>query len=402
MRYCLLLIWLISSGAWAQHSADLIPREVLFDDFVHRNIKLAPDGQRVYYQHSDQPASLFYREGPDFSSEKTLTPPTGFSQYEPLNDGRVCYLSQKDIGDELVIIGEQVETLFADSLGLIISLQRDGNSARNDLLAAIHGKEGMEGYYAIPIESDGSMKRVCQLFDHGKVYFDASFNPVAARGSGPNRTRLFYYRKDDEWVLFDRLPWEESMFIGGLSQIVSVSADGKWVFFTSHSGSDKVQWRKLNTNSGKVETIATDGLADMLPWVPVIGPDGHPDAVVALFETTHRQYLDQEIEADCVWLESQIDGDLSFSGFSNDHKTWLVRQLNGGPVLYFVFNREARSLTPLFYDRPHLQEYELANRKGFVVETRDDRKLPLHVYLPPGSDSNKDGIPDKPLPSVMY
>ncbi len=36
------------------------------------------------------------------------------------------------------------------------------------------------------------------------------------------------------------------------------------------------------------------------------------------------------------------------------------------------------------------------------MKARDGLELPIHVYLPPGSDSDNDGIPDKPLPTVLY
>jgi len=49
-----------------------------------------------------------------------------------------------------------------------------------------------------------------------------------------------------------------------------------------------------------------------------------------------------------------------------------------------------------------LDAYTLSVRKPFIVKAQDGLELPSMIFLPPGSDQNNDGIPDQPLPTVLY
>ncbi|HEX6790664.1 MAG TPA: prolyl oligopeptidase family serine peptidase, partial [Candidatus Krumholzibacteria bacterium] len=56
----------------------------------------------------------------------------------------------------------------------------------------------------------------------------------------------------------------------------------------------------------------------------------------------------------------------------------------------------------LFDDVPGLEGQTLASRRPLVVRSRDGLDLRCDVYLPAGADANDDGIPDRPLPTVVY
>jgi dipeptidyl aminopeptidase/acylaminoacyl peptidase len=79
----------------------------------------------------------------------------------------------------------------------------------------------------------------------------------------------------------------------------------------------------------------------------------------------------------------------------------LVRELNGGPVKYYLFQRDQQKLDFLFSDYSHLDGFELATRKTYTVTTRDSLRLPVQVYLPPGM-VKADGSPKVPLATIVY
>jgi dipeptidyl aminopeptidase/acylaminoacyl peptidase len=76
--------------------------------------------------------------------------------------------------------------------------------------------------------------------------------------------------------------------------------------------------------------------------------------------------------------------------------------MNGGPLCYFAWERATRSARYLGTDVGALEGVELAPRHAAFVPARDGLVLPCDVYLPKGVDADRDGRPDRPLPTVLY
>ena len=85
-----------------------------------------------------------------------------------------------------------------------------------------------------------------------------------------------------------------------------------------------------------------------------------------------------------------------------DGSKWLVREFLGGWAKYYLYDRGIKKINYLLTDMPEYEKYTMAKRHAFRAKARDGLNLPVHVYLPDGTDKNADGIPDKPLPTVLY
>jgi dipeptidyl aminopeptidase/acylaminoacyl peptidase len=71
-------------------------------------------------------------------------------------------------------------------------------------------------------------------------------------------------------------------------------------------------------------------------------------------------------------------------------------------VRFYLYDHENRQAQYLFTNRKELEGLPLVKMHSAVVQTRDGLDMVVYTSLPLGSDSNEDGIPDHPLPLLVF
>lgn len=234
-------------------------------------------------------------------------------------------------------------------------------------------------------------------------YFDANFRAVAAARPNMAGAHDLYRRlPDGDWKLVANYTWSELRFMFAPEAVVSVSPDGKLIYLTEREG-DKISLKSLNLETEERQLLYAPPHADLIPSGMTINPvSGKPQAVVSYFGVLERHLLDESLRADFDYLKTVISGDVSFGGRSADDRYWLIRDFYGGPPVCYLYDRQALQVKRLYSEHTQLEAYTLSVRKPFTVKAQDGLELPAMIYLPPGSDQNSDGIPDKPLPTILY
>ena len=96
------------------------------------------------------------------------------------------------------------------------------------------------------------------------------------------------------------------------------------------------------------------------------------------------------------------DGEIQIVSRTLDDKKWIVAFLmDDGPVRYYYYDRETKEPKFLFTNRKDLEDQPLQKMHPVVIDARDGMNLVSYLTLPPGSDPNGNGRPDKPLPMVL-
>jgi dipeptidyl aminopeptidase/acylaminoacyl peptidase len=122
------------------------------------------------------------------------------------------------------------------------------------------------------------------------------------------------------------------------------------------------------------------------------------------FTYLRRQWvvLDDAIGDDLKFLETVEDGEFQITSRTLDDKLWTVAYIvDDGPVQFYLYDRENKKAHFLFSSRKDLENYPLVNMHPVVIEARDGLALPSYYTLPPGSDKDGDGRPEKPVPMVL-
>ncbi|HFA48782.1 MAG TPA: S9 family peptidase [Bacteroidetes bacterium] len=393
--------WLLIS----QTKSGLIPRELFFKEKEKTNIQLSKDGETVLYKKSGEKNKniLFYinTNTPRVEHKKILD--GNLLKYKTVYDDGLVAVIKKDSTLQVQLIKikskkkRRLDIFPFNSLGFVSLSARFPNKILIDIDAKETKKSGL---YLLDL-LNSNLKRLGNMGGYDQLFFDQNFSKIAAlkrNEQGGNTIFRFY---NGVWELVTRYPFDPEMFIGGLSKIVSVSADGKTIYATDNFAKDKTSLVSISVATGKVTELLSDPDADILPFVPTLDPQGKPLAVVSRWGGIRRHFLDEGAKKDFEFLEKEMDGSVSFVEASEDGQCWLLRALNGGPTAYYHFDRPAQKLTKLFNDYPYLNDHDLATRKTHTVTVRDGMKFPVNVYVPYGM-SKADGIPRVPLPTIVY
>ncbi len=391
--------------AQVQIGTNLIPRQTLFAPKDKHDLQLAKDGKTVFFRRTPdgRDSALFLVHGHAPHTVLKIALPGALRDFRPAHTGKVLCVVRRD--SALALYAADPATLQLDSLPTP-PIRSFGFTAESPLIpnkwvVRLEQVSGRKGYFLLDLHS-GHLRPAGLFGGFDKVFFDHRFQLAAAQKRNAAGGNTLLVRSDQGWDTLAHTPFHPDMFLGGFTQILSVSGDGKTVWFTSHQNRDKAALFAYDRPTQSSRLLAEDPKADILPLAASFDPQNNPTSVVALFADTRRHIINPDYAGDFAFLEKNLPGQVGWAGASADGQTWLVRALTGGPERFYLYQRPDKKLTPLFSDHEALEGYNLATRHAFAVRTRDGLELPVHVYLPPDADQNDDGIPRSPLPTVIY
>jgi acetyl esterase/lipase len=396
------IILVTSQNVYSQSSV-LIPRKILFTGEQRTIFKLSPDGTKLYYSNNIS-SSVFVAKTSKPNEISEIKVMKGTSNWEPVSQGLIAFVNDSSANIILYHHNGEIEKINilenAQSISLITKHRRNYDL----IVLSVNFADSLKsGIYSFDVKAK-SAKKLYNPIQNINPFFDDEFNLIAANRNNElgGISISLYNKNENSWLDLISHEFTEDMFIGGFSKIISVSGNGNNVWFTSNYYSDKSKLYRYNIPEKRIDTIAESKLVDLLPMGVSIGLDGNVTSVVGLYAETIRIVTDSNYKGDFDFLKSSIHGDISFGGQSQDGNIWLVREFTGGPAKLYHYDRKNKNLTYIMNDFPELNDYKLSRRKAFVVKSRDSINLPIHVYLPNGSDKNNDGIPDTPLPTILY
>ncbi len=400
MKYFSFLFLLCVSFSFAcAQDADrtFIPRKILMQDAQIKNVQLAPNGKTVYFQKTNGD-TLFYRQPGVNSFERFITFPEKIQHYAPTHNGGVIAVAQKGNSAKLYFSNGSTAKDITPFAAQKIDILAHSQKLNAKVAVHIDTKDiANKGVWLIDV-SGGSNRKVGIRLAGEDWFFDEFFQVIAKRKEKDAGGYLLTVKGDTIGNYGD----DPGKYLGGLQNIVSVSKDGKTVYFTDNSATDKTVLKSYSTGDKSVKTLAEDDLTDLLPTTAVTDKDGKPVVISGMFADARRKYLDSAAESDMLFLEKEMTGSPSILQQSNDGKVWLIAEYSGAPAAYYYFDRKEKKATRLFSEIPALDDYPQATRTAFTVRTRDAMQLPVHVYLPAGADANGDGRPDEALPTVLF
>lgn len=384
----------------------LIPRELFFQPQDIHDIKLAKNGERVYYQRKtagDQ--ALFYVAEADPEQEIRIPARGRILDWATTYDDQLLVFLADTVNRRKLHLLDRDGRLLRDLTPFPLrNLRIEAFSRQLTEKAAvwiIAQEVQQDGIYIIDLEGEKA-DRLSPRLGYEKRYYEGDLQLVAAQRQNASGGHTIYFRDGEQWKELVRYPFDEGMFAGGLQQILSVSENGKRLYLTDNLDKDKTVLVEYDIDSSRQRILVADAKVDILPEGAIIGADGWPHMVKGVWASPRPHYLHAVTRRDFEWLNARWQGQADFVDRSADNRTWLVRRLDGGPAKYYLFRRGKRELIPVFNELPALDTFQPAFRYPRTVVTRDSLELPIHVYLPAGSDKNHDGVPDTLMPTLLY
>ena len=198
---------------------------------------------------------------------------------------------------------------------------------------------------------------------------------------------------------FMTVPAEDSL----TTTLLGFDVAGKTLYGFDSRGRDKSALVTINPKTGATTVIAESPKADI--GAVISDPKtGKVQGYGVEYLKTEWTALDPAIKPDLDFIASHATGEWSIASRSEDGKIWLVvHDPVTEPAYYWLYDRQAKTLTKLFTARPKLEGAPLSPMYPVVIKSRDGMDLVSYLTLPKGTDANGDGKPDNgPLPMVLY
>jgi dipeptidyl aminopeptidase/acylaminoacyl peptidase len=396
-----------TAAADAVASVPLIPRDALYGNPTRAAGRVSPDGQWLSWLAPHEGVmNVWIAPASDPTSGKRMTSSTDrpIPQYFWAPDSKSVLYVQDKGGDENFLLyqvdvasgSERTLTPFEKTrVGLV------GGSVqhKDKLLLGLNNRDPRFHDVHLLDLGTGTLTLVQQNDGYAGFMADDSLAlrwAIRANAAGGM----------DMFEITDGTIAETPRETTGLEDALTTHAagyttDGKTLYWLDSRGRDTAALIAEDTTTGAKTVIASDDRAD------IGGTLSHPltgevEAYSVNYLTTEWHALDPKIGAALAWLDARLEGDFGVQSRSDDDTKWVVwNDPLTAPTKVYLYHRTASTLTEFYNSRPELDGAPLQPMHALEVPARDGLKLPSYLTLPPGSDPDSDGVPDKAVPLVL-
>lgn len=377
----------------------LIPREILFGNPERTSPRLSPDGKYLAYIAPDTQNVLqvwlrtIGEEGDrQLTSDKKRGIRIFFWTY---NADQLIYMQDSD-GDEnfhlyLVNIHSNIVRDLTPFQGVKAQPVDFDHNFPDQILVGMNLKDPQKfDVYRVNL-NNGAVELDSE--NPGNIVSwtaDAEFQIRAATAATPDGGSDLLFRETTQGNWDTLRHWGPDDEGGA----VSFSADNKTLYIEGSHDANAARLLALDLATREEKVIAEDSEYDV--GGIVIHPTTRVIQAVSFYKDKQEwRVLDESIAADFKAIAQVRPGEFSISSRDLADKNWLIAYLtDDGPVYYYVYNRETKTSTFLFSNKPKLEGLQLASMQPVSFEARDG--LTIHSYL-----TTPVGIPAKNLPTVL-
>jgi dipeptidyl aminopeptidase/acylaminoacyl peptidase len=397
-----------TTTATAVAAAPLIPRSAIFGNPVRAAGRISPDGRYVsWLAPVDGVMNVFVAPASDPSAGRAVTRETrrNLQQYFWAPDSRHLIYLQDAGGNE----NFQVHAVPAA-----------GGATRNLTPVAANVRAVIQG--VSPLKPDvvlvGLNERNPQYFDlyeinyrtgerrlvqenpgYGGWIVDNQLRPrFATQQVAGGATKVFRRTDAGTWAEAFTIPTEDLQTTNAIGFNRSDTA----LYWLDSRGRNTAALMRMDPVTGQSQVIASNERAD----INNVLRDPRTFEPIAWGANYLRQEwtpLNGEIGADLDYLRSRLQGDINIVSVTDDASKMIVTASAAEkPASFYLYDRDDRNLRLLFETRPDLSNYQLQPMHPVAIRSRDNMDLVSYLTLPPGSDANNDGRPERRVPMVLF
>jgi dipeptidyl aminopeptidase/acylaminoacyl peptidase len=394
--------------ASAQTGVPLIPREKIFGNPTRTAGRISPDGKWLsWIAPRDGVLNIHVAPASDPSAVRALTAEAKrpIRQYFWSPDSRQIMFINDAGGDENFLLygvdvqsGEQrTLTPFEKTRVRIVNISNQvtdrilvGVNNRDPKWHDVHSLDLKTGKLSPVLINDGAWSNF--LADEK---LDIR---IAARSRPDGGTD--YYRVSNNVVEskpFEMVTLEDAQ----TTQPVGFTADGRTLYWLDSRGRDTAALVAQDVATGGKTVIAEDTRADI--GNAMTNPrTGRVEAFAVNYLKNEWVPVGGAVKADLDFLKSRLKGEIAVQSRTRADDKWLVGvDPVTAPSSVHLYDRKARTLTRLYVGRPELEGAPLSAMHPVEIRTRDGLKMVSYLTLPPGSDPDSDGKPNRPVPLVL-
>lgn len=393
----------------ADVSVPLIPRTDLFGNPERATGRISPDGTQIaFIAPRDGVMNLWVAPIGNISAAKPLTAEKlrPIRRYFWAPDSKQL-LFVNDVGGDENFLLYSVNTATGATRTLTpfqktrVEIVGVSNNIRDRILISANNRDPeWHDLYSLDLASGALTSVMLNKGDYANYLVDDGLNlravSVSRDDGSTDYFRLIGGKVEDK--PFEQVGLDDSLTTAPLGY----TADGKTLYWLDSRGRDTAALIAQDVATGARTVMAEDARADI--GAAIAEPaSGRILAYGVNYLRNEWKPLDAATGADLKFLQDQLKGDIAVTSQSIDNQRWTVAvdPVSSPPTVY-LYDRPAKKLTSLYTSRPALSGAPLVAMYPESIKSRDGKTLVSYLTLPPGSDANGDGIPEKPVPLVLF
>lgn len=399
---------LIAGAAMAQNTIPLIPRDVLFGNPEKSNARISPDGKWLSWTApADGVMNIWVAPASNPAGAKAVTAektrPIRSYFWAP-DSSSVLYVNDKGGDEDFLLyaaspIGGEARLLtpFTKTTVQVVSISP---TIRDRILIGLNNRDPKwHDVHSLDLKTGKTTPVLMNEGGFAGYVADAGLNVRMASKSRKDGGTDFFKVEGGKVAAtpFASVGLEDAQ----TTSPAGFTADGKTLYWVDSRGRDTAALVAQDVASGKTRILAQDARADI--GGGIANPrTGELEAYSVNYLRNDWKPVGNAIAGDLAFLKAQLKGDFAVSSRTTDDRLWVVGAADADrPSSTYLYDRQAKKLTKLFDSRPALAGLPLSPMRTLELKSRDGLTLPSYLTLPPGSDSNADGRPDKPVPMVL-
>ncbi len=388
----------------------LIPRDVLFGNPQRAQARLSHDGKWLSYQAPvNGVLNIWVAPVDDLSKAKVVTdekvrPIPGYSW--AYDNKHILYVQDKNGDENFHLYATDVTTHETKDLtpikGVRAQLQEVSEKFPDEVLVGLNDRDPRyHDIWRINIQT-GEKQLVQQNPGVAGYVTDDDFHVRLALNYTPTGGQVLQVPEKEG----DTTKWKDFLEFGPEDSMTSGPAgfdkSGQTLYLEDSRNRNTAGLFAMDLKTGDAKLLADDPRTDV-GGVLVQPIEKNIQAVSFTYARIEWKILDPAIAPDIEFLKKFQDGDFIVTSRTQDDSQWTVAYiLDNGPVKFYRYIRKPeRKMVFLFNNRDDLADYPLVKMYDRVIKSRDGLDLVCYLSLPPGTDPDGDGVPNKPVPLVL-
>ena len=391
----------------AQTAAPLIPREVLFGNPTRAGGQISPDGKWLGWLAPDNGVlNVWIAPASDPDDARVLTAATDrpIRQYFFAPDSQsILYVQDKGGDENFLLYGVNIETgretTLTDFENTRVQIVGASDRYKDRILVGLNNRDPR--FHDVHLLDLNTGELEMRIRNDAYAGFVADDNLDVRLALKPNAAGgMDFFKVEDNEVAGE--PFSSTDLADSLTTTpAGFTRDGQTLYWTDSRGRDTAALVAMDVESGETRVVAQDDRADIGGTIRD-QDTGEVEAYSVNYLKTEWTALDPEIGAALDWLGERLDGEYGINSRTDDDRKWIVwNDPLTSPTKVYLFDRDAGELTEFYTTRPDLEGMPLQPMQTHEIASRDGLTLTSYLTLPPGTDTDADGIPDAPVPMVL-
>ncbi|TFI58062.1 S9 family peptidase [Sphingomonas parva] len=402
------LIPVAATAALAQSNVPLIPREKIFGNPSKAAGRLSPDGKWLsWIAPRDGVLNVWVAPASNPQQARALTSekerPIRSYFWSP-DSRQILFINDKGGDENFLLYGVDVAsgaqktlTPFEKTRVQIVGISTD---VKDHILVGINNRDAR--WHDVHSLDLATGKLTPVLINTGGYSGFLADEQLAIRGATKptDDGGSEFYRVTNNVVdaqPFEKVGLEDSQ----TTSPAGFTTDGKTLYWIDSRGRDTAALIAQDVATGRKTVLAENPRADI--GGALQNPKtGRIEAYAVNYFRNEWTPLDPAVKGDLDFLRSRLKGEFAVASRTDADDKWIVAEDPvTAPSSAYLYDRKAKRLTKLYTTRPELEGAPLAAMHPVEIRTRDGLNMVSYLTLPPGSDPDGDGRPDKAVPLVL-